>query len=157
MTEDFIVIREARYNDVESIAKSNIEMALETENKKLEETIVQKGVRAVIEDYQKGFYLVAEKRGYRPNIVGQLLVTYEWSDWRNQNIWWIQSVYVQKNFRNQKVFSKLYNHVVETARHEKNICGIRLYVEENNESAKQVYKTLGMAKTSYEIYEKELR
>ena len=157
MTEDCVVIREARYDDVQSIAKFNMEMALETENKKLEETIVDKGVRAVIEDSQKGFYLVAEKRGDRPSIVGQLLVTYEWSDWRNQNIWWIQSVYVQKNFRNQKIFSKLYNHVVDIARNEKNICGIRLYVEEQNESAKQVYKTLGMKKTSYEIYEKELR
>jgi len=110
----------------------------------------------VIEDTQKGFYLVAEKRGDRPIIVGQLLVTYEWSDWRNQNIWWIQSVYVQKKFRNQKIFSKLYNHVVDIARNKKNICGIRLYVKEQNESAKQVYETLGMTKTSYEIYEKGL-
>jgi ribosomal protein S18 acetylase RimI-like enzyme len=156
MTEDCIVIREARDDDVESIAKFNIEMALETENKKLEETIVDKGVSAVIEDSQKGFYIVAEKKSFRPSIVGQLLVTYEWSDWRNQNIWWIQSVYVQKSFRNQKIFSKLYDHVLETARNEKNICGIRLYVEEHNESAKQVYKTLGMTKTSYEIFEKEL-
>ena len=156
MTEDCIFIREARYGDVESIAKFNMEMALETESKKLEEMIVDKGVRAVIEDSQKGFYLVAEKRGDRPNIVGQLLVTYEWSDWRNQNIWWIQSVYVQKNFRNQKIFSKLYNHVVDMSRNKTNICGIRLYVEGQNESAKLVYEALGMIKTSYEIYEKEL-
>jgi ribosomal protein S18 acetylase RimI-like enzyme len=156
VTEDCIFIREARYDDVESIAKFNMKMALETESKKLEEIIVDKGVRAVIEDSQKGFYLVAEKRGDTPNIVGQLLVTFEWSDWRNKNIWWIQSVYVQKNFRNQKVFSKLYNHVVYMARNKKNICGIRLYVEGQNESAKLVYETLGMIKTSYEIYEKEL-
>ena len=84
------------------------------------------------------------------------MVTFEWSDWKNKNFWWIQSVYIDKKYRNKKVFSQLYRTVIKIALSKKSVGGIRLYVEKHNNSAKQVYESLGMKKTPYEIYEKIL-
>ena len=151
-----MLIRKARFEDWEKIVDFNIQMAKETEGKILDENVVRDGVKAVLDNQLKGFYLLAENDEGNKIIVGQLMITFEWSDWRNCNIWWIQSVYVDKKFRNRKVFSQLFNTVAEMALSEKRVGRLRLYVREDNNSAKQVYESLGMTKTPYEIYEKSV-
>lgn len=144
-----LLIRTAKKGDEESIALHNCLMAVETENKKLDQETVFKGVKAVIEDPAKGFYLVAETGG---KVIGNLMITYEWSDWRNSSIWWIQSVYVQKEHRGKNIYKRLYLHVLSEA--EKNrVSTIRLYVEKQNHSAKMVYEKLGMKQGIYDFYE----
>jgi ribosomal protein S18 acetylase RimI-like enzyme len=150
-----IIVRKAELKDVEIIADFNKNLAAETEGKNLNRETVVKGVTAVIKDPHKGFYLVAETRTDIVQLIGQLMITFEWSDWRNQCFWWIQSVYVPKKFRKQRVFSELYQYVVKMAKRG-NVSELRLYVEKHNVSAKRVYKTLGMKKASYEIFEQEL-
>jgi len=153
--EENIVIRKAEPKDAESIADFNIRMAEETEGKRIDRDVAFKGVEAVIEDPHRGFYLVAEKRNVPAKIVGQLLITFEWSDWRNKYFWWIQSVYVDSKYRNKKIFYRLYRHIVEIAKYRKDVSGVRLYVEKHNKSAKKVYEALGMIETPYEMYEIE--
>lgn len=153
--EHSIVIRKAEPRDIKSVVNFNIKMAEETEGKELDRDIVLEGVKAVIEDPDRGFYLVAETRMGSTRTVGQLLVTFEWSDWRNKYFWWLQSVYVDEKYRNQKIFFRLYRRTVEMAKDRKDVCGLRLYVEKHNKTAKQVYEDLGMTKTSYEMYEIE--
>ena len=148
-----ITIRKATLEDIEKITDYNIEMAMETENKKLDRPVALKGVKAVIDDSLKGFYLVAEKIVGEKEIVGQLMITFEWSDWRNKCFWWIQSVYVIKKFRNQKIFTSLYSEIIRLARLREDVCGLRLYVEAHNESAKMVYRALNLTRISYEIFE----
>jgi GNAT superfamily N-acetyltransferase len=151
-----LIIRKAKLEDLEQIVDFNIQMAKETEEKILEKNVTRGGVEAVLNNESKGFFLLAEENKGENEICGQLMITYEWSDWRNKNIWWIQSVFVDKNFRNKKVFSKLFKFVTKMALSEKGVGGLRLYVEKHNKSAKQVYESLGMKKTPYEIYEKWL-
>lgn len=151
-----MLIRKARFEDWGRIVDFNLQMAKETEGKILDENVVREGVKAVLDNKSRGFYLLAENDEGTKIIVGQLMITFEWSDWRNSNIWWIQSVYVDKKFRNRKVFSQLFNTVAEMALSEKSVGGLRLYVREDNNSAKQVYESLGMTKTPYEIYEKSV-
>ena len=151
-----MLIRKAKLEDLERIVDFNIQMAKETEGKILDKNIVRIGVKVVLENKIKGFYLMAEDNQGTKTLGGQLMVTFEWSDWRNKNIWWIQSVYVDKKYRNKKVFSQLYRTVTKMALSEKSVGGLRLYVEKHNNSAKQVYESLGMKKTPYEIYEKSL-
>ena len=127
-------------------------MALETERLALDEAVVRPGVAAVLDDDSLGFYLVAEVEG-QP--AGQLMVTFEWSDWRNGLWWWIQSVYVRPEFRRRGVYSALHRRVAEEARAADGICGIRLYVEQDNTTAQQVYKSLEMYPTRYHMYEVE--
>jgi ribosomal protein S18 acetylase RimI-like enzyme len=151
-----LIIRKAKLEDLEQIVDFNIQMAKETEEKILEKNVTREGVEAVLKNELKGFFLLAEENKDKKEICGQLMITFEWSDWRNKNIWWIQSVFVDKNYRNKKVFSELFKSVTKMALSEKGVGGLRLYVEKNNNSAKQVYESLGMKKTSYEIYEKWL-
>ena len=148
-----IHIRRAVPADAGFIVESNIAMALETEGMALAEGIVRPGVAAVLADASLGFYLVAEVEG-RP--AGQLMVTYEWSDWRNGLFWWIQSVYVRPEFRRRGVYRALHRHVAEAAQAEGGVCGIRLYVEQDNTTAQQVYESLDMYRTRYQMYEVEL-
>jgi len=148
-------IRRAEPRDVERIATFNIRMAEETEGKKLDVETVRQGVSKVINDSGKGFYILAEDE-YDQSVIGQLLVTFEWSDWRNKNFWWIQSVYVDPKFRRKRVFSRLFRFLKELANlNGEDICGFRLYVEENNETAKKTYEAMGFKKTTYEVYETE--
>lgn len=143
-------IRKARLADAATIADFNTRLAWETEQLKLDAQTIQRGARAALKDASKGTYFVAEIQGA---VVGQLLITYEWSDWRNGNFWWIQSVYVTAAHRQAGVFRSLFAHVQKLARARRDVCGLRLYVEKHNDRAQQAYTKLGMAKTHYEIFE----
>ncbi|HNR68929.1 MAG TPA: GNAT family N-acetyltransferase [bacterium] len=149
--QDDIAVRQAQLDDAETIAEFNIAMAQETENKKLDPRTILAGVHGLLNKPEYGFYLVAESGG---RIAGCLLITFEWSDWRNGLFWWIQSVYVLPEFRRQGVYRRLYNAVQERGRKER-VCGFRLYVEKENLAAMQTYCRLGMFETPYRIYERE--
>ncbi|MDZ7607955.1 MAG: GNAT family N-acetyltransferase [Cyclobacteriaceae bacterium] len=146
-----IVIREAQRDDYSTIVRFQMEMAMETEGILLQEPIVELGVKAVMNDNTKGLYYVAES-GNKP--VGSLLTTYEWSDWRNGQILWIQSVYVEKEYRRMGVFKKMYEHIkAKTLDERNNYRGIRLYVDKSNVAAIRVYEKLGMSNHHYETFE----
>lgn len=148
MTET--TIRRAAAADAEVIAANNRAMALETEGKALDPVVSQRGVAAALADPRKGFYLLAERAG---RVVGQLMVTYEWSDWRDGTFWWIQSVYVAPEARRSGVYRVLYDHLLAVARGSAGVCGIRLYVESANARAQETYAALGMQRAHYEIFE----
>jgi ribosomal protein S18 acetylase RimI-like enzyme len=141
-------IRKARPDDAATIAAFNDGIALETEHRSLDPAVVNPGVADILGDATKGQYWVAEKDGM---VVGQIMVTYEWSDWRNGTMWWIQSVYVHPDHRRHGVFSSLYRHVESLARQEPKVCGLRLYVEEQNIRAQDTYESLGMVKPGYVV------
>ncbi len=145
-----LIVRPARGTDTDIIARFNREMASETEGLELDPDQVRAGVEAVLADPAKGFYLVAEQDG---RIVGQLMVTYEWSDWRNGTFWWIQSVYVDPAHRRRGVFKRLYEETLHRARTRPGVCGLRLYVEAENRRAQRAYERLGMKLTGYRLYE----
>jgi len=149
-----IVIRQAAPADAAVICTFNCLMARETEGKDLDRALIEPGVCAVLADPHKGRYLVAERDG---EVVGQLGVSFEWSDWRNGWFWWIQSVYVAATARRQGVFRALYRHIEEAARADPNVIGIRLYVERDNGHAMHTYRALGMHETDYRVYEKTVR
>ena len=136
--------------DAPFIADSNLCLALETEHRQLDRARVGAGVEALLNDPAKGTYFVAECDG---TLAGQLLVTHEWSDWRNGNFWWIQSVYVEETSRGGGVFRALFEHIQTLAKSRKDVCGLRLYVEANNARAQEAYRRLGMNKTHYEMFE----
>jgi GNAT superfamily N-acetyltransferase len=108
------------------------------------------GVGTLLRDKRKGTYFIAE---YGEEIAGQLLITREWSDWRNGHFWWIQSVYVVEKFRGQGVFRALFKHVRALAKAERDVCGLRLYMEANNAGARQAYERLGLKQTDYQVFE----
>lgn len=145
-----IHLRDATASDAGVIAGFNAAMAAETEGIALDPDRLASGVRAVLADRSKGFYLIAESDG---EVAAQTLITYEWSDWRNGVFWWIQSVYVKPEFRGQGVFTRIYEHVAGLARASGNVCGLRLYVEHENERAQRTYERLGMRRTVYHMYE----
>jgi GNAT superfamily N-acetyltransferase len=146
-----IKIRNATKADKAAIAEFQVAMALETENLTLDKEVVILGVEAVFEDSSKGAYFVAESEG---QVIGSLLTTYEWSDWRNGQVLWIQSVFVTKEFRGRGVFKMLYEFIKSKVQEEKNgYRGIRLYVDKTNKSAQRVYEKLGMENHHYETFE----
>lgn len=147
-----IQIRDATINDAEKIAQFQIDMALETEDKKLDPATVLSAVRSVFTDPQKGVYFVGDDNG---KVVSSLMITYEWSDWRNSNLWWIQSVFVDVEFRGQGIFKSMYQRVIELAK-ENNVMFVRLYVETDNERAQKVYTSLGMKRMPYYMYDVKL-
>lgn len=136
--------------DLASLVKFNQLMAWETEQKTLDESVLCKGVTALVADHNKGFYLVAEQDN---NVVGSLMVTTEWSDWRNGVFWWVQSVYISPDFRRQGVYAQLYAEVKILAEQQQNVCGFRLYVEKENLIAQKTYESLGMEQSHYLMYE----
>jgi ribosomal protein S18 acetylase RimI-like enzyme len=149
-----IQIRLAELHDVECLAKWAQAMALETEGKILPDASIVPGVAAGLADPQVARYYVAEIDG---ESVGTLMLTTEWSDWRN-GVWlWIQSVYVHPEHRRKGVYRALYAHVQSMANQDATICGIRLYVEKENQSAQQTYKSLGMQDAHYLIFEQSMR
>ena len=145
-----MIIRTAKAADAASLVEFNQAMALETEGRRLDAPTLESGVKAVFEDEKKGFYVVAETDG---RIVGGLMITFEWSDWRNKWFWWIQSVYILPEFRGQGIYRKLYEFVSDKAKNDANVCGFRLYVEKENARARGVYEKLGMESSHYLMYE----
>ena len=145
-----IAIRKATLDGLDTIVKFNYNLAFETENIKLNLETLTLGVENLILDNSKGQYHV-----YTVNnkIVGQIMYTYEWSDWRNGNILWIQSVYVHKEYRRQGIFNSLYNHLKDICINTSNAVGLRLYVEKENLDAKATYESLGMYECKYNMYE----
>ena len=150
MSSSSIAVGRAATEDVAAIAQFNIAMAAETEDLALDPQTVHAGVAAVVSDDRRGFYLVARSDG---KAVGSLMITYEWSDWRNGNLWWIQSVYVVPSARKQGIFRLLYDNVISLAKQSGDAAGVRLYVEKDNRGAQEVYRKLGMAVTAYRVFE----
>ena len=150
---DDLTIRDGKMSDVNTIVRFQKDMAMETENKVLIDDDINKGVMSVFNEDNKGFYLVAQSGR---EVVGSLLVTYEWSDWRNSWFWWIQSVYVAKTWRRKGIYRYLNDEVIKRCRATNDVCGIRLYVEKNNMVAQNVYQNLGMKETDYLLYEFDL-
>jgi len=145
-----MIIRQAIESDSGSIVEFQLSMAWETEELKLNEPTVIKGVAAVFEDPAKGIYYVAETDG---KVVGSLLTTFEWSDWRNGTVLWIQSVYVRPEYRKRSIFSKLYKHIQEKVNGNPDLRGIRLYADKTNIPAHGVYEHLGMTAEHYQMFE----
>ncbi len=145
-----MIIRQADINYSASIVEFKVAMAWEPERLQLNKPTVIKGVAAVFSDSSKGIYYVAEREG---KILGSLLTTFEWSDWRNGTVLWIQSVYVRPEFRKKSVFSKLYKHVQELVAAEPGLRGIRLYADKTNTPAHSVYEHLGMTAEHYQMFE----
>lgn len=145
-----ITVRPATTADIPTIVRFNANLAEETERLVLDHARLQDGVRAVLVDPTKGMYFIAELEG---RVAGQLMVTYEWSDWRNGMFWWIQSVYVEREYRSRGVFTALYRHVEQLMHSRKDVCGFRLYVEESNERARRTYEHLGMHPSRYRLME----
>lgn len=152
MTQNQIQIGRACTDDLDSIAMFNAAMALETEGQILDTDILRSGVSAVLANSKLGFYLMAQRAD---QAVGQLMITTEWSDWRNAYFWWIQSVYVNPENRRQGVYRALYDQVIREAGQAGNVCGIRLYVDQDNLTAQRVYHGLGMQHSHYFLYEVE--
>lgn len=146
-----IRIVKATESDIKVIADFQITMARETEGMELDADTVLRGVGSVFADPGKGFYLVAKEDDL---IVGSLMITYEWSDWRARQVWWIQSLYVLPEWRRQGVFKQMYAWLEDKLKNDDAIGGIRLYVDKTNESAQKVYESLGMDGNHYRFYEK---
>jgi ribosomal protein S18 acetylase RimI-like enzyme len=144
--------RLANRGDAETIAQYAADMALETEQLTLDRDRVRRGVEAALIDPAKGFYLLAEVDG---KVVGQCMVTFEWSDWSNGMRWWLQSVYVHPDYRRLGIYRGLFTDLLRKAGSER-ICCLRLYVHRENRSAQAVYHKLGLRETEYNIYEMEL-
>jgi ribosomal protein S18 acetylase RimI-like enzyme len=145
-----LLIRRGLPEDSSVLAGFNISMARETENLELLPEVISAGISAILADPGRGFYLVAE---LNREIAGALMVTSEWSDWRNGFFWWIQSVYVRPEFRRSGVYRSLHEHLRQLANSEPGVCGLRLYVERENSRAQATYSRLGMHETHYLLYE----
>ena len=143
-------IRRATRRDAEHLIAFNRAMALETERKDLWPNVIGAGVRNLLRRPDSGFYSVAELGG---EVIGALMVTKEWSDWRNGDFWWIQSVYVRPEYRRRGVYRQMYAHVRQLAAASRSVVGFRLYVEENNRRAQTTYRASGMERTHYLVYE----
>ena len=143
-------IRRATRRDAPALIAFNSAMALETERKALFPQVIGAGVRGLLRRPAAGFYLVAD---VDKAVVGALMVTKEWSDWRNGDFWWIQSVYVRPEYRRRGVYRRLYRHLQAMAAKERAVCGFRLYVERNNRRAQATYLAAGMERTHYVVFE----
>jgi GNAT superfamily N-acetyltransferase len=145
-----MLVRKAKPEDLNSILEFQLAMARETEGIELEQETLKNGVTAVLKDSSKGQYYVAKKNG---KVIGSLLTTFEWSDWRNGTVLWIQSVYVVPEFRRKGVYSKLYGYVKSRVLENHDLKGIRLYADKSNEGAHKVYQKLGMTPDHYVTFE----
>ena len=156
MTSESILIRQAVQDDAETLVEFNRAMALETEHRQLDRATLRKGTLALLEDSSYGFYILAElseEQGRKP--VGQLMITYEWSDWRNGIFWWIQSVYVDPVWRRRGVYRAMHRHILAKAKADPQVCGIRLYVERENRRAQNVYQGVGLTPSVYTVFEQD--
>jgi GNAT superfamily N-acetyltransferase len=148
-------IRQAELPDAAVVAEFNSRLAQESEGKKLDPAKLLPGVQALLQDAHKGVYFLALDDAARP--LGQIMYTYEWSDWRNGWFWWLQSVFVVPQHRGCGVFRQLFDHVVSQARRQGNVIGLRLYVENNNTRAHEVYGRCGFEKAGYFVLERPLK
>ena len=149
MSQPPFIIRPARADDAGTLVEFNARMARETEGLELARDVLSQGVRGGLADPSRALYFVADAGG---RVVGQLMITKEWSDWRNGDVWWVQSVYVHADFRRRGVFRALYAHAREQARNAGAV-GVRLYVDDHNADAQQVYERLGMRMSNYRVME----
>ena len=149
MTSHVATIRPAILDDLDAIVAGNIGLAEESEQLRLDEATLRAGIRALLEARAPGRYWIAESNGV---VVGQLLITFEWSDWRNRMVWWIQSVYVSPTARRRGVFRALYEHARREAQSQ-GVGGLRLYVDITNSRAQAVYSALGMKGDHYRVFE----
>lgn len=145
-----INIRPSKSEDISILADFQRCLADETENIYLDNEVVSAGLKALFADPAKGIYYVAEAEG---KIIGCFLITYEWSDWRNGMVWWLQSVYIFPTHRRQGIFKKMYDHIIQMIHHDKNIIGLRLYVDKKNTHAQKVYQAMGMNGDHYTVFE----
>ena len=151
-----LIIRAANLDDVESIIAFSAAMAFETENRHLDVARLREGTLSLLNTASYGFFLVAEIRdGEQRRLIGQLMITYEWSDWRNGVFWWIQSVYVDPAWRRRGVFRRIHEAVVSQAKADVKVCGLRLYVEQDNHTAEAVYQRVGLKRSVYKVYEED--
>ena len=147
-----IIIREAVKGDIAILVQNNQALAQETEALQLNKDVLKKGVEQALKR-QECHYFVAE---ISEKLVGQTMITYEWSDWRNGVMWWIQSVFVESEHRGKGVFRALFYHVEQLAKKHPDVKALRLYVMQNNLSGKDTYSALGMTDSDYVVYEKEV-
>jgi GNAT superfamily N-acetyltransferase len=145
-----MIVREARLTDMPSLLDFQLKMALETENVQLEIQPLTQGMQRLLKDPGKGKYYVAEESG---EVIGCLMTTFEWSEWRCGTILWIQSVYVAAPWRNKGVFKMMYQHIHQLVSDDPDLRGIRLYVDKTNETAQKVYTGLGMDGDHYTVFE----
>lgn len=145
-----IRIRRSEPKDLDTVVEFNAALAWESEAKRLDPERLRAGVAALFQNPSRGFYLVAQGSKF---VVGQLLITKEWSDWRNGDFWWIQSVYVKPEFRRQGVYRALHNHILAEAKEGGDVCGVRLYVDRDNHVARRVYASLDMQQSHYDLLE----
>lgn len=150
-SEDF-VIRPAGPEDVETLVRFSTAMAWETEQRRLDAGRLRQGTLAVFEQADRGTYYVAEHRDTHV-VVGQCLITYEWSDWRNAQFWWIQSVYVDPQWRRRGVYRRLHDAITRKAHATPGVCGLRLYVEQENRAAQSAYEAMDLHRAKYDIWE----
>jgi GNAT superfamily N-acetyltransferase len=146
-----LVIRRAGPGDTDLVVDFNRRLAEESEGKKLDTTLLTAGVAQALADPQKGLYFLASDSG---RVIGQMMITTEWSDWRNGWFWWIQSVYVRAEARRQGVFRSLFEHVHQAAQRDSSVIGLRLYVDRGNHAAQETYRHMGMTETEYFVLEK---
>jgi len=150
MTDKELTIRRASAADINHIVAFQLNMAEETEGKVLDAEVVEKGVGELLQQPNKGRYFLADFGG---RVVGNLLIKYEWSDWRNASFWWIHGVYIEPTSRRQGVYSAMHNHIMRLAKSDRAVCGVRLYVDRDNKAAQSTYNRLGMSKSRYDMYE----
>jgi GNAT superfamily N-acetyltransferase len=154
--KDHLLVRPARPGDLEVLVGFSAAMALETEGRHLDRDRLRRGTQAVFDQPARGFYIVAEwpDRG-GPKVVGQAMVTFEWSDWRNATFWWIQSVYVDPAWRRQGVYRAMHRYILSQAQARPDVCGLRLYVEGENKGAQAAYERVGLSPSSYQVFESD--
>jgi GNAT superfamily N-acetyltransferase len=151
-TRPTALIRDASPVDAPVIVEFNRRLALETEGKVLDLAVLASGVASALSGPERLRYWVAEIGG-QSNLVGQAAITYEWSDWRNGWLWWLQSVYVAQPYRSKGVFRAIYHHIRQEALARADVLGLRLYVEDSNQQARSTYESLGMKPGGYSVYE----
>ncbi len=143
-------IRKAKPSELGILVSFQQKMALETENLELDSDMLHKGVQAVFDDENKGIYYVAVESN---EVIASLMITYEWSDWRNGQVYWIQSVFVLPEHRGKGVYKQMYLHLKKIVDETPEILGLRLYVEKDNINAQKVYSKLGMDGEHYKMFE----
>jgi len=151
-----LTVRLARPDDVPTIVAFSAAMALETEGRHLDRARLREGTIAILESPTHGRFMVAEvTHRDQVQLAGQLMITYEWSDWRNAAFWWIQSVYVDPKWRRRGIFTRMHQTVMQEARARVDVCGVRLYVDKDNPIAHATYERLGLIRSAYQIYESD--